>query len=117
MIRSGKSRGKHSMARTRKFCSSKPPKFLTPFATPSGSSGTSNVYTLSVGAQWVTSSKIDTDLIYEITKALWSDKTRAALDAGHAKGKAIRKETALLGLGIPLHAGAEKFYKEAGLAK
>ena len=75
------------------------------------------VKTLSVGAQWVTSAKIDAGLVYEITKALWSDKTRAALDAGHAKGKAIRKETALLGLGIPLHPGAEKFYKEAGLAK
>jgi TRAP-type uncharacterized transport system substrate-binding protein len=75
------------------------------------------VQTLSVGAQWVTSAKIDADLVYEITKSLWGDKTRAALDAGHAKGKAIRKETALTGLGIPLHAGAEKFYKEAGLVK
>jgi TRAP transporter TAXI family solute receptor len=75
------------------------------------------VKTLSVGAQWVTSAKIDADLVYEITKALWNDKTRAALDAGHAKGKVIRKETALAGLGIPLHAGAEKFYKEAGLLK
>ena len=56
-------------------------------------------------------------LVYEITKALWSDKTRAALDAGHAKGKAIRKRTALPGVGIPLHPGAEKFYKEAGLLK
>ena len=60
---------------------------------------------------------VDADLVYEITKALWSDKTRAALDAGHAKGKVIRKETALAGLGIPLHPGAEKFYKEAGLLK
>jgi TRAP transporter TAXI family solute receptor len=75
------------------------------------------VKTLSVGAQWVTSAKIDADLVYEITKALWNDKTRAALDAGHAKGKVIRKETALAGIGIPLHAGAEKFYKEAGLLK
>ena len=75
------------------------------------------VKTLSVGAQWVTSAKADADLVYEITKALWSDKTRTALDTGHAKGKAIRKETALLGLGIPLHPGSEKFYKEAGLAK
>lgn len=75
------------------------------------------VPTLSVGAQWVTSSKQDAALIYEITKGLWSDKTRAALDAGHAKGKSIRKESALAGLGIPLHAGAEKFYKEAGLLK
>ena len=75
------------------------------------------VNTLSVGAQWVTSAKIEEGLVYEVTKALWSDKTRTALDAGHAKGKVIRKETALTGLGIPLHAGAEKFYKEAGFLK
>jgi TRAP transporter TAXI family solute receptor len=73
--------------------------------------------TISVGAQWITTIKQDADLVYEVTKATWSDKTRAALDAGHAKGKVIRKETALLGLGIPLHPGAEKFYKEAGLLK
>jgi uncharacterized protein len=73
--------------------------------------------TLAVGAQWVTSSKIDAALVYEVTKALWSDKTRAALDSGHAKGKSIRKETALVGVGIPLHPGAERFYKEAGLLK
>jgi TRAP transporter TAXI family solute receptor len=75
------------------------------------------VETLAVGAQWTTTSKQPDDLVYEITKALWSDKTRAALDSGHAKGKEIRKETALAGVGIPLHAGAEKYYKEAGLLK
>lgn len=75
------------------------------------------VKTVSVGAQWVTSAKISNDLVYEITKALWSDKTRTALDNGHAKGKAITKATALNGLGAPLHPGAEKFYKEAGLLK
>jgi TRAP transporter TAXI family solute receptor len=73
--------------------------------------------TLAVGAQWVTSSKIDAGLVYEVTKALWIDKTRAALDNGHAKGKSIRRETALAGVGIPLHPGAERFYKEAGLLK
>ena len=75
------------------------------------------VKTVSVGAQWVTSAKIDADLVYEVTKAMWSDKTRATLDAGHAKGKEIVRAKALLGLGIPLHAGAERFYKEAGLLK
>jgi TRAP transporter TAXI family solute receptor len=75
------------------------------------------VKTISVGAQWVTTSKIDNALVYEVTKALWSDKTRAALDGGHAKGKDIKKQTALLGVGVPLHPGAEKFYKEAGLIK
>lgn len=75
------------------------------------------VNTLSLGAQWVTSSKIDADLVYEVTKALWSEKTRGMLDTGHAKGKSIQRATALAGIGIPLHAGAERFYKEVGLIK
>ena len=54
---------------------------------PAPTRASAGVKTLSVGAQWVTSAKIDAGLVYEITKGLWSDKTRAALDAGHAKGK------------------------------
>ena len=73
--------------------------------------------TLAVGAQWITSAAQPDDLIYEITKALWNDNTRKLLDSGHAKGKSIRPETALAGVGIPLHPGAEKFYREAGLLK
>ncbi len=76
-----------------------------------------DVETLAVGAQWVTSADQKDDLIYEITKALWNDNTRKQLDAGHAKGKLITKEHALDGLGLPLHPGAERFYKEAGLLK
>ncbi len=75
------------------------------------------VDTIAVGAQWVTTAKMDADLVYEVTKGMWSDKARAALDNGHAKGKSIVKATALAGLGIPLHPGAERFYKEAGLLK
>ena len=52
-----------------------------------------------------------------MTKALWNANTRKLLDSGHAKGKAITRETALAGAGIPLHPGAERFYKEAGLLK
>ena len=73
--------------------------------------------TVAVGAQWITSAKEDEALIYGITKALWNEKTRVLLDVGHAKGKAITMETALDGIGIPLHPGAERFYKEAGLLK
>jgi uncharacterized protein len=75
------------------------------------------VPTVAVGAQWVTSAKVSADLVYEITKATWSAKTRTALDTGHAKGKAIQPATALTGLGIPLHPGAERFYREAGILK
>jgi TRAP transporter TAXI family solute receptor len=93
-------------------------KFFAAAEIPDGAyKDVKGVKTISVGAQWVTSSKIPDDVVYAITKGLWSDATRAALDGGHAKGKQIRKETALTGLGIPLHAGAERFYKEAGLLK
>ncbi len=71
--------------------------------------------TLSVGAQWITSEAQPEELIYEITKALWNANTRRLLDAGHAKGREITAETALDGVGIPLHPGAERFYREAGL--
>jgi TRAP transporter TAXI family solute receptor len=79
--------------------------------------GVVEVRTLAVGAQWVTSDKQDANLIYEVTKALWNANSRKLLDSGHAKGKSITRETALAGAGIPLHPGAERFYKEAGLLK
>lgn len=79
--------------------------------------GSPETRTIAVGAQLVSSTKASDDLIYGITKALWNDSTRKLLDAGHAKGKLIRKETALSGAGIPLHPGAERFYREAGLLK
>lgn len=76
------------------------------------------VSTPAVSALLVVSSDLSEELVYGITKALWNDNTRKLLDNGHAKGKQITPETALDGiaaLGVPLHAGAEKFYKEAGL--
>ena len=91
-------------------------KFFADDVIPDGTyKDVKGVKTISVGAQWVTSAKIDAGLVYDVTKALWSDKTRAALDSGHAKGKAIVKENALAGIAVPLHPGAERFYKEAGL--
>ena len=79
--------------------------------------GVGAVKTLAVGAQWVTSAKQDNTLVYNITKALWNENTRKLLDAGHAKGKSIVRAGAIAGAGIPIHAGAEKFYKEVGLIK
>ncbi len=86
---------------------------------PAGTYGgqDADVPTISVNAILVTSAKQDDELVYGITKALWNDNTRKLLDSGHAKGKLIRKETATEGVGIPLHPGAEKFYKEEGLLK
>ena len=76
-----------------------------------------DVPTVAVNGQLVTSSDQPADLVYEVTKALWNDNTRKMLDNGHAKGKVIRKETALKGVLIPLHPGAERYYKEEGMIK
>jgi TRAP transporter TAXI family solute receptor len=75
------------------------------------------VQTLAVGAQLVTNAKVDTETVYQITKALYSEAAQKALQAGHAKGKFITRQNAVQGVGIPYHPGAEKFYKEAGLLK
>jgi len=79
--------------------------------------GVAGVDTVAVGAQWFTSANEDEELIYNITKALWNDESRKLLDVGHAKGASVTPDTALAGIGVPLHAGAERFYKEAGLLK
>lgn len=92
--------------------------FFAPDSIPANTyKGVGETATLAVGAQWVTSDKQSEALVYEVTKALWNNNTRTLLDSGHAKGKSITKATAVAGAGIPLHAGAEKFYKEAGLMK
>ncbi len=92
--------------------------FFSESPIPSGTyEGVDSVNTVAVGAQWFTSAKEDTDLIYKITKALWNKESRKLMDVGHAKGKTITPDTALSGVGVPLHPGAEKFYKEAGLIK
>mgnify|MGYP003781760981 CR=1 FL=1 len=76
-----------------------------------------DVPTVAVNGQLVTSIDQDAELIYSITKALWNKNTRKLLDKGHSKGKAIRLETALKGVLVPLHPGAAKFYREAGFPK
>ena len=92
--------------------------FFAPDTIPADTyKGVPAVHTLAVGAQWVTSDKADANVVYEITKALYSDATQKTLAAGHAKGKLITKENAVKGAGIPFHPGAERFYREAGLIK
>lgn len=88
---------------------------IIPGGTYQGNDG--DIQTVAVGAQWFTSAKEDEELIYKITKALWNKESRKLLDVGHAKGKSVTRDTALAGIGVPLHPGAERFYKEEGLLK
>ena len=73
------------------------------------------VPTLAVGALWVTHERVDEDLIYGITEALWHRVTGALLVEGHARGQDIRLQNALQGVPIPIHDGAAAFYRDAGI--
>ncbi|WP_120497883.1 TAXI family TRAP transporter solute-binding subunit [Kiloniella sp. EL199] len=76
---------------------------------------TSDTLALMVPAQFLVREDLDDDLIYGITKALWHESTAANLAKGHTLGRFITRETALDGLILPLHPGAERFYREIGM--
>ncbi len=74
-----------------------------------------DVPTVAVLAILVARAEMDSDMAYRITKAMFENlKT---IETAHAKGKEVKLETALKGMPIPLHPGAEKFFKEKGLIK
>ncbi|HEX2530701.1 MAG TPA: TAXI family TRAP transporter solute-binding subunit [Burkholderiaceae bacterium] len=76
---------------------------------------TANVPTAYVQNFLVTHEGVPTDTVYKMTKALFENLDQ--LKAAHAAAKSIRKETALTGMPVPLHSGAEKYYREVGLIK
>ncbi len=84
---------------------------------PSGTYPGISVETPSIGfdALWIVSADAPEDLIYAITKALWNDATQQLLEARDPLGRQVRLEDALDGLSVPLHPGAKRFYREAGL--
>lgn len=91
-------------------------RFFAADTIPAGTyPGQEAVRTLSVGAQWVVSVRASDALIYELTRALWNPANLSLLTAGHAAGRFIRPQTALRGVAIPLHPGAARYYREAGL--
>ena len=63
----------------------------------------------------VTHEGVSNDVVYGMTKALWTNLDQ--LVAAHSAAKAINLKHALDGMPLPLHPGAEKYYKEAGIIK
>jgi TRAP transporter TAXI family solute receptor len=76
---------------------------------------TKDVPGVAVGNFLVTHDGVSADTVYAITKALFSNLDQ--LVAAHAAAKAIKLENALAGMPVPLHPGAEKYYREVGLIK
>ncbi len=74
-----------------------------------------DVPTVSVMAMLTARDDLEADIVYSLLKAMYSDL--AQLKKAHAKFKDISPKTALVGMSIPLHAGAEKYFKEIGVLK
>ena len=90
--------------------------FLAPVTIPASVYGRAEpTRTLAVGALWTVSDKVDADLVYGITRALWHPTSRLILDHGPPPARRIRLKNALKGVAIPLHEGAQRFYREKGL--
>ena len=88
--------------------------FLTLDLIPEGTyRGAGTTITLGVGALWLVAADLEEELVYGLTRALWHKSTRKLLDEGNPIGRKIRIESALVGIPIPLHPGAQRYYAEA----
>lgn len=92
--------------------------FFAEDSVPAGAyAGVPATPTLAVGAQWVTDERANPELVYQLTKSLYSEAAQKALAGGHPKGASITLANAVRGAGIPFHEGALRYYREAGVIK
>jgi TRAP transporter TAXI family solute receptor len=67
---------------------------------------------VAVMATIIASNSLSEDVVYKFVKALFDNKNEIA--QGHTKGAELDPATAVSGISIPFHPGAEKYYKEIG---
>jgi TRAP transporter TAXI family solute receptor len=72
-----------------------------------------DVATAAVGNVLVTSSDVSDETVYQMTKLLYDNLEKLA--SAHAAAKSIKLENAVQGLPIPIHPGAERYFKEKGI--
>lgn len=76
---------------------------------------TADVETAAVGNFLITHEGVSEETAYQMTKLLFENLP--ALTAAHAAAKAIDMKKAIEGMPVPLHPGAERYYKEVGILK
>jgi hypothetical protein len=74
-----------------------------------------DVPTVGMLAIWACHKDLPDDLVYQMVKAIYSDEGLAYLRKVHAAAQSITREDAAKNMPIPIHPGAIKYYKEAGL--
>jgi TRAP transporter TAXI family solute receptor len=73
------------------------------------------VLTPAVMAMLVARRNLSEDLVYRFTKAIFDNLGQ--FHSAHAAAKRLTLQTALNGMPVPLHPGAERFYREKGIAR
>jgi len=76
---------------------------------------TEDIETIGVKATFVTSKTVDEDIVYAITKEVFENFED--FKSLHPAYKVLTKQNMLEGLSAPIHKGALRYYKEAGLDK
>jgi len=76
---------------------------------------TEDVATAAIPNFLVSHSGVSDELAYQMAKQLYANLD--TLYAAHNAAKAIKLENAVKGMPVPLHPGAERFYKEVGVIK
>jgi len=76
---------------------------------------TEDVETVGVKATFVTSKNVDDDIVYAITKEVFDNFED--FKSLHPAYEVLTKKDMLKGLTAPIHRGALKYYREAGLDK
>ncbi len=74
-----------------------------------------DVPTVSVMAMLSARADLEEDIVYMIVKAMYENIGQ--LHGAHANFREMKAETALVGMSIPLHPGASKFFTEIGVLK
>lgn len=74
---------------------------------------TADVETVAVVNFLITHSDVSDETAYQMTKLLFDNLPE--LEAAHKAAASIKLENALKGMPVPLHPGAERFYKEKGM--
>jgi TRAP transporter TAXI family solute receptor len=74
---------------------------------------TGDVTSAAVMAMLIVPEDLSEDLVYNMTKSIFEQR-QVIIDT-HARGNDIKLETALAGMPIDLHAGAQKYYDEQGI--
>jgi TRAP transporter TAXI family solute receptor len=78
-----------------------------------GATNTKDVSTFGVKATFVTSAKVPDRVVYAVTKEVFDNFE--AFKKLHPAYQVLTKKNMLEGMSAPIHPGAMKYYKEAGL--